>query len=195
MDERRRVRISKYLSKHLRHQPERLGLTLQTGGWVEVDALLAACKAHRFPLSRRELDEVVFRGDKQRFVIDGARKRIRANYGHSVHVDLRYEATIPPSVLYHGTGEKSVPSILEHGLRALGRAQVHLSLDVDTAVRVGSRHGKPIVLEIDAAAMYEAGHSFYFAASGVWLTDDVPPCFLRLSEAGKTPGVIDHAVS
>ncbi len=187
MDERRRVKISKYLSKHLRHQPRRLGLTLQTGGWVEVDVLLAACKAHGFSVSRSELDGVVFGGGKQRFSFDEARKQIRANHGHSVDVDLCYEATIPPSVLYHGTAENSVPSILEQGLKALGRAKVHLSLDVETAVSVGRRHGKPVVLEIDTGAMREAGHAFYFAASGVWLTDAVPHRFLRLRE---TPHIL-----
>lgn len=186
MDERRRVKISKYLSKHLRHQPKRLGLTLQAGGWVEVATLLAACKAHGFSVSPSELDEVVFGGDKQRFSFDEARKRIRANHGHSVAVDLGYEPTIPPRVLYHGTAEKSVASILEQGLKPLGRAKVHLSLDVETAVSVGRRHGKAVVLEIDTGPMRKAGHAFYFAASGVWLTDAVPPHFLRLSEGPQT---------
>jgi putative RNA 2'-phosphotransferase len=52
MDKTRLVKISKYLSKHLRHQPQRLGLRLDPGGWVPVEALLDACVKHHFPLSR-----------------------------------------------------------------------------------------------------------------------------------------------
>jgi RNA:NAD 2'-phosphotransferase (TPT1/KptA family) len=117
----RLVKVSKYLSKHLRHQPDRLHLTLAPGGWVSVDELLAACAAHQFPISRSELEAVVKTSDKQRFSFDETGTRIRANQGHSVEVDLQLEPQTPPEVLYHGTGEKSVESILRSGLRKLPR--------------------------------------------------------------------------
>ncbi len=104
MDAKRRTKVSKYLSKHLRHEPGRLGLELQEGGWVGVEALLRACAAHHFPLSRAEVEEVVETSDKQRFAIDPATDRIRANQGHSVAVDLRLPEVEPPPILYHGTG-------------------------------------------------------------------------------------------
>lgn len=181
MDERRRVKVSKYLARHLRHQPERLGLTLRPDGWVEVDALLDACRKAGFALSRAELEEVVATSDKQRFSFDDARELIRANQGHSVAVDLGLAPAQPPTTLYHGTGAGSVDAILREGLNAMGRHHVHLSVDVPTARRVGARHGRPVVLAVDAAAMHADGHQFFVSANGVWLTESVPPARLSLA--------------
>ncbi|MDQ3816896.1 MAG: RNA 2'-phosphotransferase [Acidobacteriota bacterium] len=180
MDNNRLIKISKYLSKHLRHQPERLGLRLAPGGWVEVEELLASCGRNNFPVTRAELDEVVEKNDKRRFSFDTAGKRIRANQGHSVEVDLELQPVTPPAVLYHGTGERSVESILSGGLSKMRRHHVHLSSDVETARRVGARHGRSIVLKVDAAAMTDAGHEFFLSANGVWLVDSVPAEFLSL---------------
>lgn len=180
MDNDRLFKVSKYLSKHLRHQPERLGLDIAIGGWVGVDSLLAACAAHRFQLTRAELEEVVARNDKQRFSFDETGKRIRANQGHSIDIDLELTPATPPSVLYHGTGAQIVPLILADGLRKMGRHHVHLSVDVATARRVGARHGRAVVFLIDATGMADAGHEFYLSANGVWLTDNVPPRYLKL---------------
>lgn len=179
MDNTRLVKISKYLSKHLRHQPERLGVTLASGGWVEVNALLAACKAHNFLVSRKELTEIVEQNDKRRFSFDSTGQMIRANQGHSVEVDLELVAVSPPPILYHGTAERSMESILRSGLRRMARHHVHLSKDIETAAKVGARHGKPVVLEVKACAMAEAGYKFYQSANGVWLTEDVPPEYLK----------------
>jgi putative RNA 2'-phosphotransferase len=179
VDDRRLVKTSKYLSKHLRHQPERLGLTLDDGGWVDVDELLAACAAHGFALTRAELEEVVARNDKRRFAFDPSRSLIRASQGHSVEVDLGLDAVPPPAELFHGTNERSVDDILRDGLDRRGRHHVHLSPDVATATRVGGRRGRPVVLAVDAARMAAEGHAFYRSVNGVWLTDAVPPGYLR----------------
>lgn len=179
LDEARLVRTSKFLSKHLRHQPERLGLALEPGGWVAVDALLAACAAHGFPLTRAELDEVVARNNKQRFAYDAAGTRIRANQGHSVAIDLQLAPADPPVLLYHGTGEPAVPAILRQGLLKMRRHHVHLSADPETARAVGRRHGRPVLFAVDAAALAAAGATFYRSDNGVWLVDQVPPAFLR----------------
>ncbi len=180
MEQPRLVKISKYLSKHLRHAPERLGLTLAIGGWVNVDDLLSACAAHQFPITRAELEEVVATSDKQRFSFDETRTRIRANQGHSVDVDLELQPQIPPDVLYHGTGEQSVPAILRSGLLKMSRHHVHLSKDVETARRVGMRHGRPAILAIDAVTMQQAEFTFYCSDNGVWLVDEVPPQYLKV---------------
>lgn len=179
MDDARLTKISKYLSKHLRHQPERLGLTLASGGWVPVDTLLAAAAQHRFPITRAELDEVVTRSDKQRFAFDATGTLIRANQGHSVAIDLELTPQEPPAVLYHGTGEKSVSVILRNGLHKMSRHHVHLSPDTVTARNVGARHGRPVIFAVDTGAMQRAGHVFYRSENGVWLVDHVPPEFLR----------------
>jgi putative RNA 2'-phosphotransferase len=180
MDHARVVKISKYLSKHLRHQPERLGLTLGTGGWVEVEQLLASCAAHQFVVSRDELNEVVATNDKRRFAFDETGTRIRANQGHSVDVDLKLEPSNPPDVLYHGTGRQHVDSILRTGLVKMARHHVHLTADFETAVKVGARHGSPEVFVVETAALVRDGHTFYRSANGVWLVDAVPASYLRL---------------
>ena len=179
MDEKRLVKVSKYLSKHLRHRPERLGLELEPGGWVRVDELLAACRRHDFPLSRPELEEVVGRNDKRRFAFDDSGTRLRAQQGHSLPVDLGLEPAGPPAILYHGTGERVLETIMESGLHKMGRHHVHLSPDVATAKKVGSRRGRPVVLEVDAGSMCRDGWAFYLSGNGVWLVENVPPGYLR----------------
>lgn len=178
MDDARLVKISKYLSKHLRHQPERLGLSLAAGAWVEVDQLLASCRKNNFPITLAELEEVVVRNDKQRFAFDQTRARIRANQGHSVEVDLKLESRMPPAILYHGTGATAVSLILESGLRKMARHHVHLSSDIETAKKVGARHGRPVVFAVDTVAMLAADYEFFLSANGVWLVETVPPQFL-----------------
>lgn len=178
MDDRRTVKVSKYMSKHLRHQPERIGLRLDPQGWAEIDDLLAAAAAHGFPVTRAELDHVVAANDKQRFAVDGT--RIRANQGHTVPVDLALPEAEPPAHLYHGTVAAALDAIRTEGLRPMARHHVHLSPDRETATRVGARRGRPVVIGVDAAAMRAAGHVFRISANGVWLVDAVPPQFLRL---------------
>lgn len=186
MNEERLIRISKYLSKHLRHEPEGLGLTLAPGGWVGVDELLAACARNRFVFSRADLNEVVEKNSKQRFSFDDTGTRIRANQGHSVEIDLQLEPSAPPDALYHGTGHRVAPIIEREGLRRMSRHHVHLSPDVETARSVGARHGRPVVFGVDAAKMREAGYTFYCSVNGVWLVDEVPPEYLRpAADAGK----------
>jgi putative RNA 2'-phosphotransferase len=172
MDDRRLVKVSKYLSRHLRHDPQRLGIELNEQGWVDVDVLLAALERQNFRLTREELDEVVERNDKRRYVIrDG---RIRASQGHTVDVDLALEPVEPPAELFHGTAEGYLDAIRAEGLKAMARHDVHLSPDYATAVRVGSRRGRPVVLVVDAGRMAAEGHVFYRSENGVWLTESVP---------------------
>jgi putative RNA 2'-phosphotransferase len=182
MNDKQRTRISKFLSKHLRHEPDAIGVTLEPGGWVAVDALLDGCRRAGWSVSREDLDEVVITNAKQRFAFDETGTRIRANQGHSVEIDLQLEPATPPDVLFHGTTDRILPVILTDGLKKMGRHHVHLSADVATAVAVGTRHGKPVVLTLDAAGMARAGHVFYVSANGVWLTDHVPRPFLQLPE-------------
>ncbi|MFC4531187.1 RNA 2'-phosphotransferase [Sphaerisporangium dianthi] len=176
MDERRTVRVSKYLAKHLRHEPGRIGLTLDENGWVELDALLRAAGAHGFPITMQEVEHVVAVNDKRRFVLQDG--RIRASQGHSIPVELELPVVEPPAILYHGTVARSLPPIREQGLRPMSRHHVHLSPDRETATRVGARRGVPVVLVVDAAAMRAAGHEFHLSANGVWLVEHVPPGFL-----------------
>jgi putative RNA 2'-phosphotransferase len=180
LDEIRLVKTSKMLSKILRHDPGRIGIELDEGGWVPVDTLLAALARKGTRLGRAELDHVVATNNKQRFAYSEDGRRIRASQGHTVEVDLGLPAVTPPAVLYHGTASRTVPLILAEGLRPMSRQDVHLSADRETAVRVGARHGRPVVLRVDAAALAAGGHAFRVSANGVWLTDAVPPGFLAV---------------
>jgi putative RNA 2'-phosphotransferase len=167
---------SKFLSYVLRHNPGAIGLHVDDEGWVPVDDLLAALAAHGRPLSPDQLEQLIVGTDKQRFETrDG---RIRAAQGHSIHVDLGLTPVAPPDLLFHGTVERFLPRIKDEGLLPMSRNVVHLSTDPATARTVGARRGLPIVLKVEASAMYRAGHLFFRAANGVWLTGNVPPRYL-----------------
>lgn len=176
--EKRYTSISKYLSLVLRHRPEVVGIELDEHGWVEVDVLLAACVAHGRAISHDDLDYVVANNNKQRFALSADGQRIRANQGHSVAVDLGYEAAAPPELLYHGTAVQNLPSIRQHGLLKGSRHHVHLSVEEETATAVGQRHGKPVVLTVRAGEMARAGYPFFQSTNGVWLTETVPYPFI-----------------
>ena len=181
----RAIRISRFLSKHLRHQPEKIGLTLQPGGWVNVDDLLRACAQNHLRVTRAELDRMVAANNKQRFSFDPTGTKIRANQGHSVPVDLGLTPQTPPDLLYHGTGHTTAAQIAREGLRKMRRHHVHLSAETVTATQVGARHGRPVVFAVDARRMSDAGYLFYRSENGVWLSDEVPAEFLSIADDGK----------
>ena len=174
------TRISKYLSKHLRHKPERIGLELLPGGWVEVSKLLAAAAEHGFELSLLELQQVVADNNKQRFGFDDSGDLIRANQGHSIKVDLQLTVRTPPAILYHGTHTQAVTEILKTGLLKMSRHHVHLTTNLSVAHEVGGRRGKSIIIGVNAILMESNGHDFYCTENDVWLVDHVPPEYLKL---------------
>lgn len=173
------VNTSKFLSLILRHAPEKIGLALDPQGWADIGQLLALAAQHGRRLSREQLDEVVARDSKTRYAISDDGLRIRANQGHSLSaVDIGLPPATPPAVLYHGTASRFVDAIRAGGLLPGSRKHVHLSSNHETAVAVGARHGKPVVLTVDAAAMLAQGHVFYVSDNGVWLTQAVPVAFI-----------------
>lgn len=171
MIEQHKKTISKFLSLILRHEPQKIGIILDEQGWTEVTELLqkAAKKGTRF--SMKELEEVVATNDKKRFSFNDDKTKIRANQGHSISIDLALIPTEPPEFLYHGTAERFKDAILSEGILKMNRQHVHLSKEKKTAVKVGSRHGKPIVLTVCSGKMHEDGIIFYVSDNGVWLTD------------------------
>jgi putative RNA 2'-phosphotransferase len=174
------TRTSKLLSYILRHRPDQAGITLDLQGWVAVDALLAGLSARGTAITRADLDRIVAADSKQRYAYSDDGTRIRASQGHSVDIDLGYEPAVPPALLYHGTAERNLESILATGLDRRERHHVHLSAAVATARQVGGRHGRPVVLHVDAARMHADGFAFFVTANGVWLVDRVPPAYLRV---------------
>ena len=179
-------RISKFLSLVLRHQPEKIGLQLDSAGWADVDELLAKVSSQAFALDRTSLEAVVAGNDKQRFAFSEDGRCIRASQGHSIAVELEYQPLEPPEQLYHGTTHRSLDSIRAQGLLKRSRQHVHLSPDRETAEKVGMRHGPPVILTIRAGEMHRAGHRFYCSANGVWLVEAVPSEFIERSEQRTT---------
>lgn len=173
------VKKSKFLSLVLRHEPGAVGLTLDEAGWVSVDDLLRACATHRTSITRADLDRIVETSDKKRFAFSDDGTRIRANQGHSVEVDLQLQPQVPPDLLFHGTASRFLDAIRKEGLSKQARHHVHLSAQWDTAVAVGKRHGKPVVLTIRAGEMHRQGHAFFLSANNVWLVDQVPTAFIQ----------------
>ncbi|KRP92715.1 MULTISPECIES: RNA 2'-phosphotransferase [Bradyrhizobium] len=172
------TQLSKFLSLVLRHQPETIGLVLDSHGWASIDDLIAKANAAGTKFGRDDLLRVVAESDKKRFSLSPGTDRIRAAQGHSVSVELGLAPQEPPSILYHGTATRFVEAILSEGLKPQARQQVHLSSDEATAQRVGQRHGKPHIFKVDAGSMHAKGFKFFRAENGVWLTDHVPPEFL-----------------
>lgn len=176
-------RIGRRLGYVLRHDPASIGLALGPGGWADVGALLSALARHGVRGGRADLEAAVASDGKGRFTLSADGRRIRAAQGHSFPVDLGLDPAPPPDVLYHGTARASLDAIFASGgLSPRSRRQVHLSADVETAVKVGTRHGRPVVLSVAAGAMAAEGHAFVRADNGVWLVDAVPARFLSFSE-------------
>ena len=188
MTEKECVRISKFLSLVLRHEPERVGLNLDDAGWVAVDALLEAVNRNGVKLSLDQLQHVVSTSEKKRFAFSEDGQRIRANQGHSIEVDLQYPPQPPPELLYHGTARRFLQSIRQKGLQKMERHDVHLSAETKLTMKVGSRHGKPVLLVIRAGDMHRAGHVFRCSANGVWLVDHVPPNYIEFPQSHEGAG-------
>ena len=171
--------ISKFMSLVLRHKPELVGITLDANGWTDLATLISRLNEHGTTVDLDTMMHIIETNPKKRFALNDTRDKIRASQGHSVNVDLGYTPQIPPGILYHGTGQKAVESILATGLHKSGRQHVHLSLDIATAVQVGQRQGKPAIFKVMASAMHAQGHLFYLSENGVWLADHVPVSFLE----------------
>lgn len=173
------IRISKFLSLVLRHQPEKIGIELDQNGWTDVGELLEKANNHGIKFDKETLNHIVETNAKKRFAFNDTFDKIRASQGHSLEIELGYISQKPPEILYHGTSEKSVQSILGTGIEKRSRQYVHLSSDVETAVKVGQRHGKPFVFKVLAEQMYNDNFQFFISDNGVWLTDNVPTKYLK----------------
>jgi putative RNA 2'-phosphotransferase len=166
--------LSKFISLVLRHKPEEIGLELDANGWADTKELIRRINEKGEGLTLEILKEIVETNDKKRFAFNEDHSMIRASQGHSIDIELGLEPVQPPEKLYHGTAEKNLASIMKTGIASQSRQHVHLSATTDMARQVGTRHGKPVVLTIDTAAMYKDGHVFFLSANKVWLTHSVP---------------------
>ncbi|MBA5794048.1 RNA 2'-phosphotransferase [Flavobacterium sp. xlx-214] len=171
---------SKFLSLVLRHQPETIGIKLDENGWTDVNLLIEKVNQSGVKLDKSTLIEIVSTNSKKRFAFNENQDKIRASQGHSVNIELGYINQKPPRILFHGTSEKNVESILKIGLEKRNRQHVHLSNDIETALKVGQRHGKPIILEISTGDMFKDNFTFFISDNNVWLTDNVPNKYVKI---------------
>lgn len=172
-------KTSKFLSLILRHKPEAINICLDEHGWADVEELISGVnRTGGHFLDKETLEEIVRTDGKQRYAFNEDHTRIRASQGHSIQVDVEPEEKLPPDILWHGTGEKFVPSIEKQGLLPKSRLYVHLSSDPETARNVGSRHGKPVIFRVNCRQMTQDGYHFYLSANKVWLTKEVPARYL-----------------
>ena len=178
--------MSKFVAWVLRHKPGEIGIELDENGWVDIDDLVSCAVAYQQAkgfdqLTHELLDEIVSTDKKGRYEYSEDGWMIRACQGHSVNVDLGLDPKEPPLVLYHGTAQRFVKSIRKDGLQKRNRTHVHLSKTYDEAVKVGKRHGKPVVLAVKAGEMHDDGFEFFLSKNKVWLTDNVPPEYIELT--------------
>lgn len=174
-------RISKFLSLVLRHSPQTIYIKLDKNGWANVDELIKNTNHYaKINLTFEILKEIVTTNDKQRFSFNSDYSKIRASQGHSVSIDLGYAPAEPPIVLYHGTAKDNLGSILQNGLHKMGRHHVHLSVDIKIAFNVGKRHGKPVIFEVNSKQMNIDKYIFYLSENLVWLTEHIPPHYLKI---------------
>jgi putative RNA 2'-phosphotransferase len=178
-------KASRYLSYILRHKPEEIGLQLDHEGWADLQELIERAKENGNPLSEAFIRKVVETSEKKRFSISGDGDFIRANQGHSVPVDLGLIALEPPELLFHGTADRFLDSILDSGLSKGSRHHVHLSEDIETANSVGMRYGLPAILIVRSDQMFREGFQFYRSENGVWLTDSVPTKYISVSASNN----------
>lgn len=170
------------LSYMLRHSKDPLYVDLD-GGWASVDRVLEVLRGRYPQMERAHIEQIVARDKKGRYAFDTTGTKIRANQGHSIPgVKVEMESPEPPAVLYHGTAERFLSSIMEQGLKPMTRQFVHLSSAYETAVTVGKRHGTPVVLRVDAAQFAAEGNELLLSANGVWQAKAVPVKYLSLTK-------------
>ncbi len=182
IDKKYYTKLSKFLSLVLRHKPEEIGIELDSNGWTDVKSLIEKMNSYGKHIDIETLEVILETNNKKRFSFNKNKSLIRANQGHSLEIDLGYKTKTPPNRLFHGIGAKYVDSICKTGIKKKNRHHIHLSKDLETALLVGQRHGKPVIFEILTEEMTNEGFKFYESENGVWLTDEVPVRFIRKVE-------------
>lgn len=174
------TKLSRFMSFVLRHDPGSIGLELDSAGWASISDIVRLGQDKKRKFDRSDVLSVVETDEKKRYSLSSDGKKIRAAQGHSFPIDLGLVPKAPPDTLFHGTSTKNLDSIMRDGILPMSRDKVHLSLDRETAITVGKRHGNPAVLVVDSGSMHENGHVFLMADNGVWLADSVPFNFIKI---------------
>ena len=176
LDEPTLVKISKLMSRILRHEPRRFNVSIDQEGWVPISDLIRSIQevlGDDIRVGEDVIVGVATTDPKTRFQLKGS--RIRATYGHSIKVDINYpESNL--KLLYHGTQLEKLNSILRRGLLPGRRLYVHLSPTPSDACLVARRRkGTPIYLVINAEKVRDSDLTIYRATPRVFLVKKVPP--------------------
>lgn len=172
-------KLSVFISLVLRHKPDAAGIVLDEHGWANVEELINGINNTGRKIDITILEEIVRTDNKQRYSFSEDKTLIRANQGHSVPVDVDLKEKEPPEFLYHGTADRFLKDIMAEGLNPMSRLYVHLSKDIETANKVGKRHGNPVILRVYSGKMNQDGIKFYISENGVWLTKKVDVKYLE----------------
>lgn len=172
-------KLSIFLSLVLRHKPDAIKMELDDYGYLPVDKMIVRIQETGRHIDRQILDEIVSSDEKGRYSYNGDKSKIRANQGHSIEVDVGLKRSNPPKILYHGTSVENAESIKREGIKKQSRLYVHLTEDYEIAKKTGSRKGTSKVLKIDSQLMSKNGYEFLLSENGVWLTNNVPPKYLK----------------
>jgi len=173
-----KVKVSKFMSYLLRHNPK--NLQMDERGFVRVNSLLRRVR-ERYDVDEAFIRDVTYSGGKTRFQIVGG--KIRALYGHTIDVEIELPEDESVEVLYHGTTAESACKILEKGLRSMRRRWVHLSTTKEIAKEVGGRRTpNPVILVIDADKARREGVRFYKATDRVYLSKQIPSKYIKKLE-------------
>ncbi|EJX2602088.1 RNA 2'-phosphotransferase [Clostridioides difficile] len=175
-------KLSIFISLILRHKPETIGIKLDDYGYADVNELIEKINNTGRNINIEILEQIVKEDNKQRYSFNEDRSKIRANQGHSINIDVELKELEPPEYLYHGTATRFLDNIKNEGIIKQSRLYVHLSRDIDTAIKVGKRHGTPVILKINTGKMYENGYKFYLSENNVWLCEYIPFKYVEIFE-------------
>lgn len=189
MNDRELDHLGRVMTGILRHFPDRYGIAVDVHGWIELGQLVHAISSrHRgyHWLRAHHLVAIAESDPKGRYEVRD--DRIRATYGHTVEIDLDLPTDLIPDQLYFPATTDEAPLLLEVGLKPSDRRKVHLSKTAEDARAAGQvRHPDPVLLEIDARSAQADGIVILRAARTVFLTNEVPPKYLRRIESPPAP--------
>ena len=174
------AKTSIYISLILRHKPQVINKSIDEFGYMKVNELLEGMNSTGYTITERDLNRIIEEDDKQRYSFNNSKDKIRANQGHSIKVNLGLQPIDPPNILYHGTCKRVENIILSEGIKKMARQYVHLSKDIETARKVGLRHGEFLIFKVNTIQMFLDGYKFYLSDNDVYLTNYVPSKYISV---------------
>ena len=185
----RDMKVTKAMTRVLRHSAVEQGLAIRVDGFLDVQELLSERRVQALGVTEDEAIEAVHSNDKKRFELlhEGTQVSIRAIQGHSMrHVEdeqlltpLDQADPWLPTVCVHGTYRRHAESILQQGLLAGGgksqRKHVHFAPfePGDKEVVSGMRYDCDTAIYLDLRRALRAGLPFFKSSNNVILSPGI----------------------